>query len=279
MTTERRAAPNDASGLSADDRRLEEYQRATYRFNAPPDRLDFSRKPATDYFARLAALRLRAVRRHYRDGLVLDLCCGAGDYALPIAMFTESVVGVDFSGELLNTAARRAADAGAANVHYVLGNARALPLASGCAGLVFAFSALYYVPRVEQVIAECARVLRPGGVALLEFGMQRSLNTLVARAHPEVAVSCHVTARAMRAAVAGAGFTVEEDHAFQVLPLWGDRPRWLAPLLHPRWKSLLAHEVGGCMLDEWLSGAWPFRALAFRRLLVCRKPAATGGRP
>jgi hypothetical protein len=33
----------------------------------------------------------------------------------------------------------------------------------------------------------------------------------------------------------------------------------------------MAREIGGRMLDEWLSSSWPLRHVAFRHLMVCRR--------
>ena len=259
--------------LSPDDLALERSQQAKYRFYYSPDGLDHAVRPRHDYFAKLATRRLELIRHHYRNGPVLDLCCGAGDYLVPVAGFVDAVTGVDFSPELLATARRRIVEGRLGNARCVAGNARSLPLREASVALVFAFSSLYYVPQVEDVVVECARVLRPGGVALLEFGLLYSLNTVVCRAHPELAVPCHLPLAHVQRALAAAGLTSETDHAFQVLPLWGDRPRWLRPLLHPLWKRMLSAEVRGQMLDEWLSGAPILRRLAFRHILVCRKSA------
>ena len=259
--------------LSPDDLVLERNQQAKYRFYYSPHGLHHAARPRHDYFAKLATRRLELIRHHYVNGPVLDLCCGAGDYLEPVAGFVESVTGVDFSPELLATARRRITESGLGNARCLVGNARSLPLREASVALAFAFSSLYYIPRVEDVVAECARVLRPHGVALLEFGLLYSLNTLVCRAHPELAVPCHLPLAQVHRVLAAVGLAVETDHAFQVLPLWGARPRWLGLLLHPLWKRMLSAEVRGRMLDEWLSGLPPLRRLAFRHLVVCRKSA------
>lgn len=257
--------------LSPDDLALERRQQAKYRFYYTAAGLDYAARPAHEYFAKLAARRLGLVRARYTGGPVLDLCCGAGDYLLPAAGFVEDVTGVDFSPELLAAARRRIAKQGLANARCLAGNARALPLRDASVRLAFTFSSLYYIPRVEQVVAECARVLCPGGFAILEFGLRYSLNTIVCRAHPELAAPCHVPLRHVHGALRAAGLVAEADHAFQILPLWGDRPRWLRPLLHPLWKRILGAQLRGRMLDEWISGCRGLRRLAFRHIVVCRK--------
>jgi len=256
----------------ADDLALERQQRYKYRTYYTPEHLDRQNRPATDYFAKLAALRLRLIHERYDRGWVLDLCCGNGNDLLPVACGAEQVIGLDFSPELLAAARQRAVVARQRNVACILGNARAIPVQNESMALVFSFASLYGIPKVDQVVQECARVLEPGGVAILEFGVLYSLNTLVCKAYPEVAVPCHLPLLTIRNMVAEAGLAIERDRAFQLLPLWGDRPRWLRPLLHPFWRRFLGREVGGRMLDELISSLWPARHFAFRHLLVCRKP-------
>jgi SAM-dependent methyltransferase len=86
---------------------------------------------------------------------VVDLACGSGPVAamLPAAQ----VVGVDRSaGEL-----GRARTEGGRRL--VRAEARALPLAGGWADAVVASMALMLLAPLEAVLAEVARVLRPGG--------------------------------------------------------------------------------------------------------------------
>lgn len=257
--------------LSPSELALERSQQDKYRFYYTPEGLDHAARPAHDYFAKLAARRLELVREHYTGGAVLDLCCGAGDYLLPVARVAERVIGVDFSPELVAVARRRLTEARLTNAVCLVGNGRAVPLETGSIALTFSFSSLYYIPRVEQVVAECARVLQPGGCAILEFGAWYSLNTLVCRAYPDLAAPCHLRLSRMDEVLAVAGFQRDAYHAFQILPLWGERPRWLRPLLHPAWKRLLARNIGGRMVDERLSALWPLRWLAFRHIMMCRK--------
>jgi hypothetical protein len=53
--------------------------------------------------------------------------------------------------------------------------------------------------------------------------------------------------------------------------MWGDRPWWLKPLLHPVWTRLLAIRIKGRMLDEWISSLPLLRRFAFRHVLLCEK--------
>jgi ubiquinone/menaquinone biosynthesis C-methylase UbiE len=252
---------------------VEAAQKEKFRRYYPDRIVDRAPPPANDYFAHQSAIRNQLVRESYHSGTIVDLCSGDGLYLVPAGAYAEHIVGVDFSPEMLAIARERADRSGLRNASYCVGNAREVPLRSGTVSLIFSFSALYCIPRVDEVVHECARILEPGGRAILDFGIYHSLNTLVAGAYPELAAPCHIPLARMFRYLREAGLQVERDLGFQLLPLWGGRPAWLRPLLHPYWKRLMALDVRGRMLDQWLSEAPVLRNFAFRHIIVCRRPA------
>jgi SAM-dependent methyltransferase len=82
----------------------------------------------------------------------LDVGCGTGALTSAVRAAGGSVVGVDPS---------RAFVAGARDV--VIGDARALPFASGVFDAVVSGLALNFVPSVQEAMAELKRVAAPGG--------------------------------------------------------------------------------------------------------------------
>jgi demethylmenaquinone methyltransferase/2-methoxy-6-polyprenyl-1,4-benzoquinol methylase len=97
--------------------------------------------------------------------VVLDLACGTGDLCRELAVEGLAPVGIDRSAGML--AAARSAGRGPAPL--VRGDALALPLRSGALDGVVCGFALRNFAALAPVLAECARVLRPGGrLALLE---------------------------------------------------------------------------------------------------------------
>jgi SAM-dependent methyltransferase len=89
-------------------------------------------------------------------GTALDAACGTGRYAAYLAARGHHVVGVDSSPDMLARA--RVPDA-----TFVRGDVHQLPLADGTVDIVVSALALVHVPSLVPLIAEFARVLRPGG--------------------------------------------------------------------------------------------------------------------
>jgi len=108
-------------------------------------------------------------------GDVLDVPCGFGRHAVPLAREGYRVVGVDRSAALLAEARRRAGDAESPTL--VRADYRKMPFADeSFDGALNLFSSLGYLGDSEDttVLAEIARVLRPGGRLVIET-MHRDL--------------------------------------------------------------------------------------------------------
>jgi 2-polyprenyl-6-hydroxyphenyl methylase/3-demethylubiquinone-9 3-methyltransferase len=100
-----------------------------------------------------------------RGATVVDLGCGGGLLAEPLAAGGARVVGVELG--LASVAAARAhrPAAGAdGRLLYVRADAQRAPLSDACADLVVAADLLEHVPSWRSVVAEAARLLRPGGL-------------------------------------------------------------------------------------------------------------------
>jgi SAM-dependent methyltransferase len=97
----------------------------------------------------------------------LDAACGPGLVARGLAARVGEVHGVDMTPAMVELARREAARAGVANAVFSVGDATALRFAAGSfAGAVTRFS-LHHIPLPGRVLAELARVVRPGGAVLV----------------------------------------------------------------------------------------------------------------
>jgi SAM-dependent methyltransferase len=94
---------------------------------------------------------------------VLDLACGTGNLAIPLARRGMRVTGVDIAPNLLEQARERAAAEGLA-IEFEEGDAEQLSYAAGTFDVVVTMFGAMFAPQPERVVSECARVLKPGGL-------------------------------------------------------------------------------------------------------------------
>ncbi|MGK5743197.1 class I SAM-dependent methyltransferase [Micromonospora sp. URMC 103] len=107
------------------------------------------------------------------DALLVDLGCGAGLLAPHLAGKGYRHVGVDLTRSAL-------AQAAAHGVRVVNGDVTAVPLADGCADVVSAGEVLEHVPDWRGAVAEACRLLRPGGLLVVDTLNDTALSRIVA---------------------------------------------------------------------------------------------------
>ena len=181
------------------------------------------------------------LRRHGIEAgaCVLDVACGAGLIALPVARAGYRVEGVDLAGGALEVARRRVPEG--ADATFRLGDATALDAEAGAYDAVLLFDMLEHVEDPARVVAEAGRVVRPGGVVLFNTFNQTPLAWLLAihgfkfvtRDAPDHihVYDLFIPPEDLRAMCAEAGLEVEEAH--------GVRPR----LDRAFWRSLRRRRV------------------------------------
>jgi SAM-dependent methyltransferase len=109
---------------------------------------------------------LRALAGLLDDRWVVgDLGCGTGMLAEALAPFVRQIIAVDDSREMLEAAASRLR--GLPNAELRAGALEALPIAEGTLDAAVLMLVLHHVPDPAAVLAEAARVLRPGGRLLI----------------------------------------------------------------------------------------------------------------
>jgi 2-polyprenyl-6-hydroxyphenyl methylase / 3-demethylubiquinone-9 3-methyltransferase len=122
----------------------------------------------------IAEARAALVPPATRDGAVLvDLGCGAGLMAPHLSGKGYRHVGVDLTGSALGQAAQH-------GVLAVRGDVAAVPLADGCADVVAAGEILEHVPDLAATVGEACRLLRPGGLLVIDTLAATALARLVA---------------------------------------------------------------------------------------------------
>ena len=155
---------------------------------------------AADYFRRNAA-KWDEIRSLYVDdtevealllellppggvGDHLDIGTGTGRILELLAPRADRSLGIDLSHEMLLVARSKLETAGLRNCAVRHGDMYQLPLASEAFDLVTLHQVLHYAERPEAVIAEAARVLRPGGrLILVDFAQHAEESLREEHAH------------------------------------------------------------------------------------------------
>ena len=115
---------------------------------------------------------VHAILAELPAGDALDAACGTGRHAAHLATLGHRVIGVDGTDAMLAVARQKLPDVDLRN-----GRLEDLPVDDACVDLVTCALALTHVPDLEPVMREFARVLRPGGTAVLSD--MHPFNTIV----------------------------------------------------------------------------------------------------
>jgi arsenite methyltransferase len=97
---------------------------------------------------------------------ILDLGCGTGTDTILAARRTGPtgrVIALDFLPPMLERTAAAAREAGLENVDTLYGEMEAIPLPDRSVDQIISNAVISLSPRKARALAECARVLRPGG--------------------------------------------------------------------------------------------------------------------
>jgi arsenite methyltransferase len=130
------------------------------------DTADRATLPEAAVLASLGCGNPTAVAELRPGEVVLDLGSGGGiDVLLSAARVgpTGFAYGLDMTDEMLELARRNAAEAGAANVEFRKGRIESIPLGDASVDVVISNCVVNLSADKAAVLAEVARVLRPGG--------------------------------------------------------------------------------------------------------------------
>jgi ubiquinone/menaquinone biosynthesis C-methylase UbiE len=95
---------------------------------------------------------------------VLDLGCGDGTTAVPLAYLRAEVVGIDIAENLVAAGNRRAAEAGLSRLRFQVGDACKLEgIADDSFDLTLSVFGAMFAPKPFDVASEMVRVTKPGG--------------------------------------------------------------------------------------------------------------------
>ena len=130
-----------------------------HKFN--PVRLAYIREQAAAWLG-LDPLALRP----FKGRRLLDIGCGGGLLSEPMARLGAAVVGIDPAERNILTARVHAAESELA-IDYRVGTAEELAAAGETFDIILNMEVLEHVRDPGRFLAECARMLRPGGVIIV----------------------------------------------------------------------------------------------------------------
>jgi ubiquinone/menaquinone biosynthesis C-methylase UbiE len=128
-----------------------------------------------------------AAARPYCEGKrVLEVGCGTGLVLEPLARMASFSAGIDLSSGMLGKARQR-------GLAVARASATSLPFADRGFDCVVSFKVLAHVEHIRTAVAECARVVKPGGHMVLEFYNKGSLRRMVKGLKPRQKVAAKTT--------------------------------------------------------------------------------------
>ena len=192
---------------------------------------------------------------------VVDIGCGGGTYTRAWHdLGATTVTGVDFSEPILDSA--RTAHGDLPGVFFRQGDAAATGLDGSCADIVFARALIHHVPDLAAFATEAARLLRSGGVVLVQDRTPEDVARPGAPTRPRgwffdvfprllaVENSRRPTAGAVSAALGSAGFgTLTVAGLEEVRRCYADRQDYLGEIAQRTGRSIL-HELSDAELDH-----------------------------
>jgi SAM-dependent methyltransferase len=191
----------------------------------------------------------------------LESACGTGLVSRALAGRVGSVAGVDLTPAMLEEAKRGANDEGIENASFGVGDATALEFADASFDGSVTRLSLHHIPAPGRVIAELARVVRPGGwvivgdlVADEADGEGAVWREEIERLRDPSHWVCR-TPEQLRAMGSDAGLTLERE---RLIPLDIDFEDWLERGSGGRAASSLVDEL----LSQRPEGAESFRVTA-----------------
>lgn len=160
--------------------------------------------------------RMRTLLGPAAQGSVLEWACGPGLLAEELAPHARRFVGIDLTRPMLSLASERC---GAGPARFLQGAVESLPFARASFDAAVSRLALHHLSQPEPALAEIARVLKPGGLAVIadiegcadpaDARLHDALETLRDPTHVRLLPGAELRSR-----LSAAGFAVRDEQRF-----------------------------------------------------------------
>ena len=177
----------------------------------------------------LDLVRLSGSAEELQELEMLDVACGAGVVAVPMAEHVRYVTGLDLTPAVIERAEELARERDAGNCKFVLGDAGDLPFPEESFDIVTCTSAFHHFDEPERIMAQMARVLKPGGalcaldITTSEVPPIRTLHQEMERLRDPSHIT-NLTPSTWRRMAQKAGLSVK---LLGVLPSYRDLDEWM----------------------------------------------------
>lgn len=141
---------------------------------------------AKPYHVFLDESEMEAARPYCEGRNVLEVGCGTGLVLERLKAMAGRVTGIDLSMGMVQKAHQR-------GLTVAQASATDLPFADNTFDVAVSFKVLAHIPPIRETVAECARVVRPGGYLVLEFYNKHSVRHLVKLVKPAQKVASATT--------------------------------------------------------------------------------------
>ena len=126
-----------------------------------------------------AYLKYELLERYaHSQSVCLDIGIATGLFAIPLAARVGHIHGIDISPDMVAVCRRNLTEEGIQNVTVYEQSATYLDFPDATFDLIYAYSTLLFIQDIQTAFQEIARVLKPGGKAILDITNTHNLSRL-----------------------------------------------------------------------------------------------------
>ena len=122
-------------------------------------------------------LKLKGIDKNQK---ILEVGCGTGRFFIPLIKEGYNMYGLDYSEGMISKLKENIKEE---NLKFderriIQGDARKMPFKENTFDLVISYRTLIHIPDYELVLKEIGRVLKPNGIAIIEFNNKKSISSI-----------------------------------------------------------------------------------------------------